>query len=106
MLELRDSSVDVSPAFRSSTGVSIISPEELAGPKGAVVPPLPAFRSFGETRAYMTPRYILSASDGAYRIFKFRSVQPRIEFPRTIEGWARAWHAFRALDSEVSSIAS
>jgi hypothetical protein len=106
MLELRDSTLHATPAPHSSTGVSVISPEELAGPKGGGVPPVPAFRSFGETRAYMTPRYVLSASDRVYRIFKFRSVQPRIEFPRTTEGWARAWHAFRELDAEASIVAS
>jgi hypothetical protein len=48
----------------------------------------------------MTNRFVLTGSSDAYRIWRFQSAAPPIEFPVTEDGWADAWMKFRGLDGQ------
>jgi len=50
----------------------------------------------------MTGRFVLSGSREAYRIWRFQSAEPPIEFPSTDDGWADAWMTFRELESHAA----
>jgi hypothetical protein len=86
----------------SSGGARVMTSEELADERSAAVPPTPGFDRFGERVSHITDRLVLSGSSEAYRIWKFRSADPAIEFPVTEEGWTLAWATFRELESQAS----
>ena len=83
-----------------SGGATVMTSEELADERSAAVPPTPGFDRFGERVSHMTDRFVLSGCSEAYRIWKFRSADPAIEFPVTEQGWALAWTTFRRLESQ------
>jgi hypothetical protein len=74
----------------------------LAAARYTAVPPAPGFDRHGERVSHMTDRFVLSGSSEAYRIFRFQSAEPPIEFPVTEDGWALAWARFRELDSQIA----
>jgi hypothetical protein len=73
--------------------------KELGEARSAALPPAPRFDTFGERVSHMTDRFVLSASNDAYRIWKFQSAEPAIVFPVTDEGWSLAWTKFRSMES-------
>jgi hypothetical protein len=90
------------PYVASVDGVTVLTSEELAKAGSAAIPPPPGFELFGYRVSHMTRRFVLSGSSDAYRIWRYQSAQPPIEFPVTDEGWALAWTTFRKLDSETA----
>jgi hypothetical protein len=84
----------------SSAGATVMTSEELAETRSAAVPPAPLFDRFGERVSHITGRFVLTGSTDAYRIWRFRSAKPAVEFPTTDEGWALAWTTFRRMESE------
>jgi hypothetical protein len=89
-------------SYVSSTGATVMTSKGLAEARSAAVPPAPRFDLFGDRVSHMTHRFVLSGSSEAYRIWRFRSAEPAIEFPVTEEGWALAWTTFRRLDSQTA----
>ena len=79
-----------------------VSTKELAAARSEAVPPAPSFPRFGEQVSHMTDHFVLSASSDMYRIWRFQSAYPAVEFPVTEDGWARAWTRFRELESEAA----
>jgi len=90
------------PSYVSSAGATVMTSEELAEPGSAATPPSPKLDHFGDRVSHMTDRFVLSGSTDAYRIRRFQSAQPPIEFPMTGEGWAHAWTTFRELQSPTA----
>jgi len=88
-------------SYISSSGATVMTSKGLAESRSAAVPPAPTFDLFGERVSHMTGRFVLSGSGDAYRIWRFRSADPAIEFPVTEEGWVHAWTAFRRLESQA-----
>ena len=76
--------------------------KELAAARSEAVPPAPSFTNFGEQVSHLTDHFVLSASSDMYRIWRFQSAYPAIEFPVTKDGWARAWATFRELESQAA----
>ena len=100
---LRDTeSLDPPASYVSSTGATVMTSEELGLARYAAVPAAPGFTRFGEQVSHMTDRFVLSASRDIYRIWRFQSAEPAIEFPVTEEGWAVAWATFRDMDSQAA----
>jgi hypothetical protein len=95
-------SLETPTSYVSSAGATVMTSEELAEARSAALPPLPRFDRFGERVCHMTGRFVLSGSSDGYRIRKFQSAEPPIEFPVTKEGWALAWSTFRRLESEAA----
>jgi len=93
-------SIEMRPSHVSSGGATVITSEELAEPRFAAVPPAPEFDRFGERVSHITDRFVLTGSTDAYRIWRFRSAKPAVEFPVTQEGWALAWTTFRRMESQ------
>ena len=86
------------PSYVSSTGATVLSAQELRDPACAVIPPAPSSAQRGDDVSYiMTDRFVVTGSDQAYRIWKFRSADQVNEYPPTSQGWALAWAAFRDL---------
>ena len=96
-------SLEMPTSYVSSAGATVMTSEELAQARSAAPPPLPRFDRFGERVCHMTGRFVLSGSSDGYRIRKFQSAEPPIEFPVTKEGWALAWSTFRRLASEAAN---
>jgi hypothetical protein len=76
--------------------------KDLATAGSAATPPAPKLDRFGDRVSHMTDRFVLSGSTEAYRISRFQSAEPPIEFPVTDEGWARAWATFRELEGHTA----
>lgn len=93
-------SLDTPTSYVSSAGATVMTSRELGEGRSAAVPAAPGFDTFGERVSHMTDRFVLSASSDTYRIWRFRSAEPAVEFPATEEGWALAWAAFRTLESQ------
>jgi hypothetical protein len=89
------------PYTASVDGVTVLTSEQLAEARSAAIPPPPGFELFGYRVSHMTSRFVLSGSSDAYRIWRYRSAEPPIEFPVTEDGWAEAWTTFRKLDNET-----
>ena len=85
--------------LRSARGTIVLTSEELAAEGSATVPSTPGLDRFGYRVSHITDRFLLGGSSDAYCIWRFQSASPPIEFPVTADGWARAWAAFRRLDS-------
>jgi hypothetical protein len=95
-------SLEAPSSYVSTAGATVMTSKELAEARSAAVPPAPGFTQFGEQVSHMTDHFVLSASSDLYRIWRFQSAYPAIEFPVTGEGWARAWTTFRELDSHAA----
>jgi hypothetical protein len=93
-------SLEMPASYVSSSGATVMTSEELAEATSEAVPPAPLFDRFGERTSHITERFVLTGSADAYRIWRFRSAKPAIEFPPTEEGWARAWTTFRKMESQ------
>jgi|SRR5437867_7859055 len=93
-------SLEMPSSYVSSGGATVMTSEELAEPRFALVPPAPGFDRFGERVSHITDRFVLAGSPDAYKIWRFRSAKPAIEFPVTEEGWALAWTTFRKMESQ------
>lgn len=93
-------SLETPAPYVSSAGATVVTSKELAAARSEALPPAPSFPRFGEQVSYMTDRFVLSASSDMYRIWRFQSAHPAVEFPLTEEGWARAWTTFRELESQ------
>jgi hypothetical protein len=89
-------------SYVSTAGATVMTSEELVAARSEAVPPAPSFTQFGEQVSHMTDHFVLSASSELYRIWRFRSAYPAIEFPVTGDGWARAWTTFRELESQAA----
>jgi hypothetical protein len=87
------------PYVVSADGVTVMTPEELAEARSEAIPPPPGFSLFGDRVSHITGRFVLGGSREAYRIWKFQSAEPAIEFPVTDDGWALAWTTFRSLEN-------
>jgi hypothetical protein len=83
-------------------GARVMTSKELADERSAGIPPTPRFDRFGERVSHITDRFVLSGCYDAYRIWRFQSAEPAIEFPVTEEGWALAWNTFRSLHSSAA----
>jgi hypothetical protein len=94
--------LETPPSYVSSTGATVMTAAELAEARSAAVPPAPRFDRFGERVSHITDRFVLSGSSDAYRIWRFQSAAPPIEFPMTEEGWGLAWTAFRELETQTA----
>lgn len=81
-------------------GANVMTSKELGAARSEAIPPPPAFDLYGYRVSHMTDRFLLSRSTDAYRIWKFRSAEPAVEFPVTNEGWAEAWTTFRKMESQ------
>jgi hypothetical protein len=95
-------SLDASTAYVATSGATVMTSQELANDRSAAVPPAPGFTQFGEQVSHMTHHFVLSASSDNYRIWRFQSAAPAIEFPVTAEGWTLAWTTFRSLEAEAA----
>jgi hypothetical protein len=95
-------SLDMSSNYVATSGATVMTSPELANDRSAAVPPAPGFTQFGERVSHMTHHFVLSASSDIYRIWRFQSADPAIEFPVTGEGWALAWTEFRKLDAQAA----
>jgi len=95
-------SLDSPSSYVSSSGTTVMTSARLAETGYAATPPAPGFDRYGERTSHSTDRFVLSGSSEAYRIFRFQSAEPAIEFPVTQDGWALAWAKFRELDSQVA----
>jgi hypothetical protein len=93
-------SLEMTPSYRSSAGAMVMTSAELAQARSAATPPAPGFDRFGDRVSHMTNRFVLTGSSDAYRIWRFQSAAPPIEFPVTEDGWADAWMKFRGLDGQ------
>jgi hypothetical protein len=93
-------SLEMPIPYVASGGAMVMTSKELAEAASAAIPPPPGFDRFGERVSHMTDRFVLSATRAAYRICRFQSATPAIEFPVTEEGWALAWTTFRELGSQ------
>jgi hypothetical protein len=94
-------SLEMSPPYVvSADGVTVLTSEQLAEERSAAIPPAPGFELFGYRVSHMTKRFVLSGSNDAYRIWRFRSAEEPVEFPATEDGWADAWTKFRELDNQ------
>ena len=92
--------LEMPDSYVSSAGATVMTSEELAEARSEAVPPAPLFDRFGERVSHITDRFVLTGSTDAYRIWRFRSAKPAVEFPSTEEGWARAWTTFRRMESQ------
>jgi hypothetical protein len=112
MLRLNDRILTASPPPNGTEHPPVHEPESLGTPtsyvsstgataRSAAVPHAPRSDLFGDRVSHITHRFVLSASGEAYRIWRYRSAEPAIEFPVTEEGWALAWTTFRRLDSQA-----
>jgi hypothetical protein len=95
-------SLETPDSYVSTAGAKVMSSKELRLARYAAVPAAPGFTQFGEQVSHMTGRFVLSASSDLYRIWRFQSAAPAIEFPFTEAGWAHAWTTFRSLDSQAA----
>jgi hypothetical protein len=95
-------SIETPGSYVSTAGARVMTSKELGMARYAAVPALPGFTQFGEQVSYMTDHFVLSASSDTYRIWRFQSAAPAIEFPVTDEGWGVAWTKFRDLDSQAA----
>jgi hypothetical protein len=93
-------SLETPTSYVSTTGATVMTSKELAEARSAAVPPAPGFTRFGGRVSHMTGRFVLSGNSDAYRIWRFQSAAPAIEFPVTEEGWTVAWTTFRSLESQ------
>ena len=89
-------------SYVASAGVTVMTSQELAEARSAAIPPAPGSDLFGYRVSHMTGRFVLAGSRDAYRIWRFQSAEPAIEFPVTEEGWAQAWTTFRSVDSQAA----
>jgi hypothetical protein len=94
-------SLETAGSYVSTAGARVLTSRELGTAGYAAMPPVPGFTQFGEQVSHMTDHFVLSASSDLYRIWRFQSAAPAIEFPVTEEGWALAWTTFRDLDSQA-----
>jgi len=95
-------SLDSPSSYVASSGATVMTSLGLAQERYAAIPPAPGFDKSGERVSHITDRFVLSGSSEAYRIFRFQSAEPPIEFPVTDRGWALAWAKFRELDSQIA----
>jgi hypothetical protein len=95
-------SLESSSSYVASSGATVMTAAGLAEARNATVPSAPGFDRYGERVSHITDRFVLSGSSEAYRIWRFQSAKPAIEFPVTKEGWALAWTKFRELDSQIA----
>jgi hypothetical protein len=95
-------SLEAPTSYVSTAGATVMTSKELAATRSEAVPPVPGFTQFGEQVSHMTNHFVLSASSDLYRIWRFQSAHPAIEFPVTEEGWTRAWTTFRELESQTA----
>jgi hypothetical protein len=95
-------SLEAPTSYVSTAGATVVTSKELAAARSEAVPPAPPFPRFGEQVSHMTDHFVLSASSDMYRIWRFQSAYPAIEFPITEDGWARAWTTFRELESQAA----
>ena len=82
-------SLEAPTSYVSTAGATVMTSKELAAARSEAVPPVPSFSRFGEQVSHMTDHFVLSASSDMYRIWRFQSAYPAIEFPVTEDGWAR-----------------
>jgi hypothetical protein len=95
-------SLDTPSSYVSSNGTTVMNAAELANERSEAVPPEPGFDRFGERVSHITDRFVLSGSRDAYRIWRFQSAAPPVEFPPTQQGWALAWTTFREMESQTA----
>jgi hypothetical protein len=93
-------SLEMPTPYVAYGGAMVMTSKELAAARSEAIPPAPGFDRFGERVSHITDRFVLSGSREAYRIFRYQSAEPAIEFPVTEEGWAEAWKTFRSLQSQ------
>jgi hypothetical protein len=94
--------LEATPSYVSSSGVTIMTSKELAEDGSAATPPLPRRDRFGDRMSHITGRFVLTASNEAYRIWRYQSAEAPVEFPVTEDGWAEAWTAFRGFESNAA----
>jgi len=92
--------LEMTYSYVSSAGATVMTSEELAEARSEAVPPAPQFDRFGERVSHITDHFVLTGSADAYRIWRFRSAKPAIEFPVNEEGWGLAWTTFRRMESQ------
>jgi hypothetical protein len=95
-------SLEAPASYLSTAGATVLTSTDLAAARCEAVPPTPSVPRFGEQVSHMTDRFVLSASRDMYRIWRFQSAYPAIEFPVTENGWAQAWTTFRELESQAA----
>jgi hypothetical protein len=94
-------SLDTPSSYVSSNGTTVMNTAALADERSEAIPPEPGFDRFGERVSHITDRFVLSGSRDAYRIRRFQSAAPLVEFPPTQQGWALAWTTFREMESQT-----
>jgi hypothetical protein len=92
-------SLDTPSPYVSSNNTTFMTAAELGDGRSEAVPPAPRFNRHGERVSHVTDRFVLGGSMEGYRIWRFRSPEPPIEFPVTDQGWANAWATFRRMDA-------
>jgi hypothetical protein len=95
-------SLETPGSYVSTAGATVMTSKELGMARYGAVPASPGFTQFGEQVSHMTGRFVLSASSDLYRIWRFQSAEPALEFPVTEAGWTNAWTTFRSLDSQAA----
>jgi hypothetical protein len=94
--------LDTPSSYVSSNSTTSMTAAELGDRRSETVPPAPRFNRHGERVSHVTDRFVLGGSMEGYRIWRFQSPEPPIEFPVTDEGWANAWATFRRMDAETA----
>ncbi|MDP9343638.1 MAG: hypothetical protein M3Q23_16410 [Actinomycetota bacterium] len=92
--------LELASSYVSSSGVTVMTSAELSKPGYEAAPPVPALDKFGDMVSHSTQRFVLGGSNEAYRIWRFQSPQPPVEFPVTAAGWSLAWKTFRELEAQ------
>jgi hypothetical protein len=91
-------SLDDTPTNLFSNGPMVMTAEEISSDASGAIPSSPGSDRFGDRTSHiMTGRFVITGSTDAYRIWKFQSPDPMMEFPSTEQGWTQAWAAFREL---------
>jgi hypothetical protein len=88
--------------YVASSGATVMTSAQLADERSAVIPDAPHFNRHGQRVSHTTDRFVLGGSMEGYRIWRFQSPEPPIEFPVSAEGWALAWTTFRRLESQAA----
>ena len=89
------------PSSYAPTGPAPMTAVELSEVGSTATPPAPRLQRFGEVRSHVGDRFVLGGGKDAYRIWRFRSADPPIEFPVTQEGWALAWSTFQDMERQA-----
>jgi hypothetical protein len=97
-------SLEATPSYISSSGATVMTSEKLADAGSSATPPAPRLDRFGDRVSHIADRFVLSGSREAYRVWRFQSAEPAMEFPVTKDGWAHAWTTFRELEGQSPAL--